>query len=169
MVVSVCGNAGTRSQQARLREASASKPPMNCRKRIRRCQNRGLTLYGAFDVKDIPEGALLFRASFFVRLGSRFFAPTGSTLQAARAGAVKAGRRSMLAARSRVARPRLDGFERDGRLGAVGTTVGVELASGADQSRHNLVFGGPEDPNHDAAMRIGREAPKRRTHSTSRH
>ena len=28
---------------------------------------------------------------------------------------------------------------------------------------------GPEDPNHDAAMRIGREAPKRRTHSTSRH
>src|SRR5215510_5170104 len=51
----------------------------------------------------------------------------------------------------------------------VGTTVGGELASGADQSRHNLVFGGPEDPNHDAAMRIGREAPKRRTHSTSRH
>jgi hypothetical protein len=28
----------------RLREASASEPPMNCRKRIRRCQNRGVTL-----------------------------------------------------------------------------------------------------------------------------
>jgi hypothetical protein len=27
-----------------LREASASKPSMKCRKRIRRCQNRGLTL-----------------------------------------------------------------------------------------------------------------------------
>src|SRR6266704_3425051 len=39
-----CGNAGTRSQQARLREASASEPSMKCRKRIRRCQNRGLTL-----------------------------------------------------------------------------------------------------------------------------
>jgi hypothetical protein len=39
-----CGNAGTRSRQARLREASASKPSMKCRKRIRRCQNRGLTL-----------------------------------------------------------------------------------------------------------------------------
>ena len=26
---------------------------------------------------------------------------------------------------------------------------------GADQSRHNLVSGGSEDPNHDAAMRIG--------------
>ena len=41
--------------------------------------------------------------------------------------------------------------------------------SGADQSRHNLVSGGSEDPNHDAAMRIGSEAPKRRTHSFPRH
>src|ERR1039457_985822 len=39
-----CGNAGTRFRQARLREASASKPLMTCRKAIRRCQNRGLTL-----------------------------------------------------------------------------------------------------------------------------
>src|SRR6202011_1823646 len=37
--------------------------------------------------------------------------------------------------------------------------------SGADQSRRNLVSGGSKDPNHDAAMRIGSEAPKRRTHS----
>ena len=29
-----CGNGGTRSRQARLREASASKPLMTCRKRI---------------------------------------------------------------------------------------------------------------------------------------
>jgi len=29
-----CGNAGTRIRQARLREASASKPSMKCRKRI---------------------------------------------------------------------------------------------------------------------------------------
>jgi hypothetical protein len=39
-----CGNAGTRFRQARLREASASEPPQKCRKRIRRCQNRRLTL-----------------------------------------------------------------------------------------------------------------------------
>src|ERR1019366_8926264 len=39
-----CGNAGTRFRQARFREASASKPLMTCRKAIRRCQNRGLTL-----------------------------------------------------------------------------------------------------------------------------
>ena len=35
--------------------------------------------------------------------------------------------------------------------------------SGAVQSRHNLVSGRPMDPNHDAVMRIGSEAPKRRT------
>src|SRR3984957_17176414 len=39
-----CGNGGTRSRQARLREASASKPLMTCRKRIRRCQNRGVAI-----------------------------------------------------------------------------------------------------------------------------
>jgi hypothetical protein len=33
-----CGNAGTRFRQAK---ASASEPSMKCRKRIRRCQNRG--------------------------------------------------------------------------------------------------------------------------------
>jgi hypothetical protein len=44
MVVSVAANVGTISRRARLREASASKPPMKCRNRIRRCQNRGLTL-----------------------------------------------------------------------------------------------------------------------------
>ena len=40
--------------------------------------------------------------------------------------------------------------------------------SSADLSRHNLVFGGSKDPNHDAVMRIGSEAPKRRTHSLLR-
>src|SRR6202040_20111 len=36
-----CGKVGTRFRQARLREASASEPSMKCRKRIRRCRNRG--------------------------------------------------------------------------------------------------------------------------------
>ena len=44
MVVSVAVNVGTISWRVRLREASASKPSMKCRKRIRRCQNRGVTL-----------------------------------------------------------------------------------------------------------------------------
>jgi hypothetical protein len=44
VVVRVAGNAGTRFRQARSREASASEPLQKCRKRIRRCQNRGTTL-----------------------------------------------------------------------------------------------------------------------------
>ena len=43
MVVSVAETAAG-SRQARLREASASKPLMTCRKRIRRCQNRGVAI-----------------------------------------------------------------------------------------------------------------------------
>src|ERR1700731_1162673 len=39
-----CGKVGTRFRQAWLREASASEPSMKCRKRIRRCQNRRVTL-----------------------------------------------------------------------------------------------------------------------------
>ena len=39
-----CGNTETRFRQARSREASASEPLRKCRKRIRRCQNRGVTL-----------------------------------------------------------------------------------------------------------------------------
>src|SRR4029077_11149175 len=35
---------GRSSRQARDKEASASKPSMKCRKRIRRCRNRGVTL-----------------------------------------------------------------------------------------------------------------------------
>src|ERR1700693_5987812 len=44
MVVSVAVNVGRISRRVRLREASASEPPMNCRKRIRRCQNRGVAI-----------------------------------------------------------------------------------------------------------------------------
>src|SRR5262249_15916258 len=41
--------------------------------------------------------------------------------------------------------------------------------SSAVESRHNLVCGRSKDRNHDAVMRIGSEAPKRRTHSSNRH
>src|SRR5260370_22980226 len=44
-----------------------------------------------------------------------------------------------------------------------------ELAIGRGSSRHTLVFGGSDaDPNHDAVMRIGGEAPRRRAHSLRR-
>jgi len=92
-----------------------------------------------------------------------------ASLTPARAGAVKVGRRTNLAACSSLARPHLDGFERDGTLAAIGMAIRGEPACGRDQSRHNLVSGRSKDPNHDAVMRIGSEAPKRRTHSSSRH
>ena len=44
-----------------------------------------------------------------------------------------------------------------------------ELAIGRGTSRHTLVFGGSAaDPNHDAVIRIGGEAPGRRAHSKPR-
>src|SRR6516225_5502782 len=58
MVVSVAVNVGMISRRVRLREASASEPSMNCRKRIRRCQNRGVTLPPGSvrgDVLILPE------------------------------------------------------------------------------------------------------------------
>src|SRR6476660_6842983 len=51
-----CGNAGTRFRQARSREASASEPLQKCRKRIRRCRNRGVTLPPG-SARGMPETA----------------------------------------------------------------------------------------------------------------
>ena len=44
MVVSVAETSGRDPVRQGLREASASEPPMKCRKRIRRCRNRGVPL-----------------------------------------------------------------------------------------------------------------------------
>src|SRR5260370_24507939 len=63
-----------------------------------------------------------------------------------------------LTASSTTARPR-----------AIGLTIRGEPACGRDQSRHNLVFGGCKNPNHDAVIRIGREPPHRPTHSPLLH
>jgi hypothetical protein len=65
----------------------------------------------------------------------------------------------------------LDGFEHAGTLGRVGMTrsrrssrvVHVGIAP------HPSIRWDPEDPDHDAVMRIGSEAPKRRAHSLGRH
>ena len=79
-------------------------------------------------------------------LKARFFVPPRASLTSARAGAVKVGRRTNLAACSAFARPHLDSFEHDGTLGAIGMTIRGEPALGRDQSRHNLVFGGCKNP-----------------------
>jgi hypothetical protein len=72
-------------------------------------------------------------------LKARFFVPTRALLTAARAGAVKVGRRTNLSACAALARPYLDGSEHDGTLD--GTTIRGELAMGRESSRRNLVFG----------------------------
>jgi len=44
--------------------------------------------------------------------------------------------------------------------GRVTTIRGEPACRARSQSRHNLLYGGSKDPNHDAAMRIGSEVPK---------
>ena len=63
---------------------------------------------------------LLISLSSFVRAKGRSFVPARRTSIAARAGAVKAGRRAWLAAGSGVARLRLDGAEHGARIKRVG-------------------------------------------------
>jgi hypothetical protein len=104
-----------------------------------------------------------FIPSFFVRLGIRFFAPTHECWRSAGAGTVKAGRRSALASRSIVSRPRLDRPEHGGTLVVVGMTDprGARYR-GTRNSCRNLVSGRSIRPDHDASMSIGGEAPRRR-------
>jgi hypothetical protein len=78
---------------------------------------------------------------FLGYLKAHFFVPTRALLTAARAGAVKVGRRTNLSACSALARPYLDGPEHDGTLDAIGTMIRGELAMGRESSRRNLVFG----------------------------
>ena len=82
-----------------------------------------LCLYEAFEVKHYLTAFFTFfiPVSLF-DLESRFFTPTHGCWKPARAGTVKAGRRSALASRTIVSRPRLDRPEHDGTLVVVGMT-----------------------------------------------
>src|SRR4249920_289729 len=112
---------------------------------------------------------LLSFISFFVRSESPFLRPDPRFAYVGARRSCQGWPSHHLAACSAFTRPHLDSFEHDGTLGAVGMTIRGEPAFGRDQSRHNLVFGGSKDLNHDAVMRIGSETPKRQTHSSNRH
>ena len=86
----------------------------------------GLFLSRSFGGRRIffPSSVSLFD------LKARFFVPTHDSLTPSRAGAVKVGRRTNLAACSALARPYLDSSEHDGTLGAVGMTIRGEPAFG---------------------------------------
>jgi hypothetical protein len=113
-------------------------------------------LYGVFVVERFQSGA-----SFFVRPGAGFFAPTRSIAKPARAGGVKVGRRANLAAYSGFARPHLDSFEHD-RPSFMGRADGaVPTASFSEIAMHS-----PED---SANLMSRREASWRRRSKTGLH
>jgi len=102
-------------------------------------------------------------------LKARFFVPTRGSARPSRAGAVKVGCCTNLRHASPLPGHTLTASSTTARSVRSGRRSEGSPLSGADQSRHNLVFGGSKDPNHDAVIRIDSEAPKRRTHSTFRH
>ncbi len=129
-------------------------------------------LYEVFEVKHCFTAFSTFLLSCFFLpvslfdLEARFFAPTHSSWRPSRTGAVKVGRRSDLATHSAVSRPCLESPEHGGTLDMIGMTrPRGARCRGTRTSRRNLVSGGHKDPNHDARMRIGGEAPRRWTHS----
>ena len=124
-------------------------------------------LYGAFVAKEFARRRIFVLCQYFCSISKTVSSPDAHfALIDARSRLAVAPN---LAACSAFIRPSLDGFEGDGTLTRSGQRSEGSPLSGAVQPRHNLVSGRSKDPNHDAVMRIGSEAPKRRTHSSSRH
>jgi len=168
MVVNVAEKSDKISDRQVERGEAASEPLQKCRKPIRRCQNRGVTLVGA--CQEFRQGcASLFFVSFFVDLKARFFVPTPRFRLRRRAQELfKVGRRTNLAALL----PPLPGHTLTASSTTHACAIGMrfrgEPAFGRDQSRHNLVFGGCKNPT---MMRRCASAAKLETatHSSSRH
>jgi hypothetical protein len=111
-----------------------------------------------------------FNPNSLFDLKAHFFAPTRSVQTLSRTGAVKVGRRSDITSCSGDARPYLDSPEHGSTL----VVVGMTRSRGARLWRTNnraatLYSVGRNDPDHDAVLRIGSEAPRRRAHSAQRH
>ena len=118
------------------------------------------TYFRAFSTSFIP-------VSLF-DLESRFFAPTRSIAKPARAGAVKVGRGPNLTAYSGLPGHTLTASSTPARLMRSGRRSEGSLPWGANHRAATLYSVGPCGPDHDAVMRIGGEAPKRRVHSPLR-
>jgi len=129
----------------------------------------GLFLSSSF----CKRGHLFSFVSFFVRLGILFLRPRPTHRWSRRAqGAVKVGRRSDLAAHSAVSRPCLVQPRARGHAycGRDDDVEGSSLHVSACSAPTNLyAVGSFTSLHHDAVMRIGSEAPRRRPQSTSRH
>jgi hypothetical protein len=121
-------------------------------------------VWGVFCQGGAPRVLSIFLSlSFFVRPGSLHPDPRWMAPAARRSGQgwrVSGHRKAFV----------LDGSEHDGTLAVVGDDD-IEGSPRVvhEYSCHILVFGGLQRPDHDAVMRIGCEAPRRRTHSAQRH
>ena len=134
-------------------------------------QGPGKSLVWGFFCQEFGSATHVFVLRRFLcsDLKARFFVPTRSSARPSRAGAVKVGRCNNLSTCFALARPYLDRFEHDGTLRAVATTIRGEPAFGRGSIAPQPCIRWVQDPNHDAVIRIGSEAPRRRTHSTFRH
>ena len=117
---------------------------------------KGLLVWGFFCQEVLAERPIFFPSSVSLfDLKARLFIPTRHSGKLTRAGAVKAGRLFgdhpqglALKVPSTAAPSNAVGLSQQ-------ETIRGSPRSSADLSRHNLVFGGSKDPNHDAVMRIG--------------
>ena len=141
------------------RSGGQGRPRLGAARRACPCMglSKSSTYFTAFFTSFIP-------VSLF-DLAARFFAPTHTCRMPPRAGAVKIGRRSAIASRTIVCRPHLDSPEHGGTLVVVGMTRPRGARCRGTTCAATLYPVGRNDPNHDARMRIGGEAPRWWTHS----
>jgi hypothetical protein len=126
------------------------------------------TLFGQFPCMGLflsrsfkSSASFLPSSVFFVRPKARFFVPTRASFGPARAGAVKVGRRTNLAACSTLARPHLDSSEHDGTLDADGMTIRGEPALRARINRATTLY--PVGPKTRTMMQPCASAAKLRS------
>ena len=127
-------------------------------------------MYGASFVKSSAvQRMFLSFVGFFVRSESPFLRPDPQQRQAVARRSCQGWPFNNLSTCFALARPYLDRFEHDGTLRAVATTIRGEPAFGRGSIAPQPCIRWVQDPNHDAVIRIGSEAPRRRSHSTFRH
>jgi len=136
-------------------------------------EDRDLTLYEGLTSQALCSGHpfSLFRVSWF-NLKASFFVPTRRPHTLSRAGAVKVGRRASLSPKHRcLSGHALTAASTSARWHWPGRRLRGEPAfCGAMRLvPHPCIRWVAKTHTHDAIMRIGGEAPRRRAHSTPRH
>src|SRR5512146_601626 len=127
-------------------------------------------LSGASVVKGSQQGLILFLRQSLCSIRKPVSSPRPTNPGRCRAQALsRLAVAPTLPRTAIIARPYLDSSEHAGTMMMVGITFEGSPRVAHECSCGVLVFGGCYDPNHDAAMRICSETPRRRTHSKGRH